>query len=185
MVTPGTPPAPKRSRASDVRLPGRQAGRRSRRRQSLLSAEDRRLNLSGQIRNHCRRLSRSLLIGCKRPLVQPSACPALRTASARSRETVRPDTATRVAAAPGRVRPGRRRHHDGFRCEQPSPQTLFGTTRSCEHRMQQDVATGRQILRRGIFRNVVADAVLAGNEDHRGRCQGSDVRCIVQRAARQ
>ena len=45
--------------------------------------------------------------------------------------------------------------------------------------MQQHIAAGRDVLGRGAFDLVVADAVLARDEDHAGRGQPGHVHRIV------
>jgi hypothetical protein len=56
---------------------------------------------------------------------------------------------------------------------------FFSNARALEHRVQQHVAAGRDVLGLGVLDLVVADAVLAGDEDHPGRRQPRHVDRVV------
>ena len=53
------------------------------------------------------------------------------------------------------------------------------TASPLQHRMQQHIAPGLQVLQRGVFDFVVADAVFAWDEDHTGGCQLGHVHRVV------
>ena len=58
---------------------------------------------------------------------------------------------------------------------------LHGPVRSCQHRLEQHLAARFRFFRLYAFRFVVAEAILAGGEDHRGRHMARDIDCIMPR----
>src|SRR5438067_6204023 len=54
---------------------------------------------------------------------------------------------------------------------------------SLEHRMEKHVGSGLEVLGLGVLDLVVADAVLAGHEDHRRRRDAREIHRVVRRAA--
>src|SRR5262249_62331566 len=59
---------------------------------------------------------------------------------------------------------------------------LYSAIGAFDHRLQQDLAARADIGLGGVLDLVVADAVLAGHEDHGGRRPARDVAGVVARA---
>src|SRR3546814_7626091 len=58
--------------------------------------------------------------------------------------------------------------------------TNRSSTRPLQHGIEQHVAAGSKVFRRGAFAFVVADAFLAGHEDHRRRRHPADVAGVMR-----
>src|SRR5205085_1820080 len=60
------------------------------------------------------------------------------------------------------------------------PRVPFGQSAVIvEHGLQQYLCASRALLLRGKFRFVVADAIAAGNENHRRRRDARDIGCVM------
>src|SRR6266567_5325263 len=63
------------------------------------------------------------------------------------------------------------------------PSETHSNTSPREHSVQQYIGARLEVLGTGILHLVVADAILAGHEDHRRRRDAREIHCVVRRAA--